>query len=369
MANVFNIAKPTNGVQQGATLTSDLVSSSYVLSYTCSNIGSNAFIMIYGINTANEYTSYFLPVQFAGEVSIPLTISTDTSVLELIIKLGGAEITNFKLSTVDNPTIEYVKQQSSFWDRIKEVTNSAGKLRADALEGLINTTVNAFANTSGTITTIDGVTTYLNGATIASSTAAMQLTGGAIRIADKKDASGNWVWDTAMTGAGINASAIVVGVLNAIDIIGSKITGGSIIGGSVTGVTVEGSTIYAGNREGGTYTKINSNGDLIRYVGNREVLKVSGSGNDSGGLITIGAYDGSGTIILDTNILNSGNQRMARFEFQGFPGGMSWRDGNTGTAINMLKSGTIQLLPRSGGRVYVEGDMQCSGRISAGGYD
>ncbi|WP_410496498.1 hypothetical protein QTL86_03530 [Cellulosilyticum sp. ST5] len=259
------IDNASGNVSQGITLDSTNKVDRYKLSYNCSNIGSGkSFIRIYATVTEG-YKTYFMPVQFNGKVEFELSIDTEATFLQFDV-IGDASITGITFETVVDATLEYVKENSGYWDRIKEITNNTGKVRSDMLEGLINLTINAFANESGTITQKNGILTFLNGTTPEDSTEAVEITGGAIRVADSKLPNGEWNWTSAVNGRGINAATIIAETFAGLNITSVNIVSGTITGGTINGVTMKGSTIYSGDVEGGNYVEITSSGDINAYA-------------------------------------------------------------------------------------------------------
>lgn len=267
------IDNASGNVSQGITLSSENKSDKYKLSYNCSNIGNGkSYIRIYATLSDTTYKTYFMPIQFSGDVSFEISIDGNATFLQFAV-IGNATLTNINLENVLDATMEYVKANASYWDRIKEITSNTGKVRTDMLEGLINLTLNAFANESGTITQENGVLTFLNGTTPEDSTEAVQIVGGAIRVADSKLPNGDWNWSVAITGRGINAATIIAETFAALNITGVTITSGTITGGTINGVTINGSTIeggkiYSGNRKTGNYTSISEQGEINIYLDN-----------------------------------------------------------------------------------------------------
>lgn len=365
MSNLFIIPSVTDGEIEGMTLTSELKANKYTVSYNCNNVGTNAFFMLYGTNAEGEDISYFLPIQFAGTVKFYLEIESDTDYLELNAKLNGAEITDFIISTVDDPVLEYVKENAGYWDRIKEVTSNTGKLRTDMLEGLIDMTVNAFSNESGTITQENGVLTFLDGDTVDSSTQAVQLTGGAIRVANSKLANGDWNWTTAISGAGINAATIIADTFSALDITGVTITSGKITGGTINGVNISGSTIIAGDTsEDGAYLEINKSGDIFGYCKGKKTVIINKASEgrmyigedldsyDSAQLTLQTFYGHDGT---NTSIVKASGQEGLALAQQG------------GSTIIVGTSGVQVYTPNRSGTVYIEGNVECTGYMRPAG--
>lgn len=259
------IDNANGNISKGITLDSTNKADRYKLSYNCSNIGSGkSYIRIYATVTEG-YMTYFMPIQFNGQVSFELTFDNEATFLQFDV-IGNATVIEVNLETVTDATMEYVRANASYWDKIKEITSSTGKVRSDMLEGLINLTMNAFANESGTITQNDGILTFLNGTTVENSTEAVEIAGGAIRVADSKLENGEWNWSVAINGRGINAATIIAETFAALNITGITITAGTITGGTINGVTMVGSTIYSGDVEGGNYTEITSSGDINAYA-------------------------------------------------------------------------------------------------------
>lgn len=235
------IDNASGNVSKGITLDSTNKADNYKLSYKCSSIGNGkSYIRIYATSSDSSYKTYFMPVQFSGDVEFELSIDPDSNFLQFNM-IGDATISGITLQTVESYAMEYVKENAGYWDRIKDITSKTGKVRTDMLEGLINMTVNAFSNESGTITQENGVMTFLNGSTVDDSTQAVQIVGGAIRIANTKNGDGSWNWTTALTGAGINAATIIAETFSALNITGVTITAGTITGGTINGVTIKGS--------------------------------------------------------------------------------------------------------------------------------
>ncbi|WP_410495009.1 hypothetical protein QTL86_12725 [Cellulosilyticum sp. ST5] len=260
------IDNASGNVSQGITLDGTNKADRYKLSYNCSNIGSGkSFIRIYATLSDSNYKTYFMPVQFNGEVSFELSIDSEATFLQFDV-IGDATITGITFETVVDATMEYVKANSRYWDMIKEITSSTGKVRSDMLEGLINLTMNAFANESGTITQKNGILTFLNGTTPEDSTEAVEITGGAIRVADSKLPNGEWNWTSAVNGRGINAATIIAETFAGLNITSVNIVSGTITGGTINGVTMRGSTIFSGDIEGGNYVEITREGDINAYA-------------------------------------------------------------------------------------------------------
>ena len=337
------IDNASGNVSQGITLSSENKADRYKLSYNCSNIGSGkSFIRIYA-TVIEGYKTYFMPVQFNGEVSFELSIDTEATFLQFDI-VGDATMTGITLETVVDATMQYVKENASYWDRIKEITSNTGKVRTDMLEGLINLTLNAFANESGTITQENGIMTFMNGQTVKDSTEAVQIVGGAIRIANSKLANGEWNWTTALSGAGINAATIIAETFAALNITGVTITAGTIVGGTISGVTIEGSTIYAGDKAGGNYTEITSNGIVNCYTNG---LRTIGLVRRPNGIVDIGRdIDGK-------NYMRINSDQSITIDGTNVYDGMGIKTMN----------GSQLIFDAQGNRIIFNGDIFCTGRI------
>lgn len=253
-------------VSQGITLDSTNKADRYKLSYNCGNIGNGkSYIRIYATLSDNSYKTYFMPVQFSGNVEFELSIDNDATFLQFDVT-GDAILTGITFETVVDATMEYVKANSTYWDRIKDVTSSTGKLKSELLEGIINTSLNKIMAPG-----------YLNEGNVSiweTETEATMINPDGMYRANSKMPDGTWDWKPFTAGAGINADAIVAGILRAITISGVDITGSSITGGTITGVTVEGSVIYAGNRETGNYLTIDANGNIKGYSNFKKTVQI-----------------------------------------------------------------------------------------------
>lgn len=244
MADLFKNLSGSINAQN--TITNEMISDEYTLTYTCNSIGNgNSFLVIKGLST------YFFPMQFVGKQEMRFKANLN-GVVTCVLH-GNASISDLTLSTYSNITeadrnaIELVKNESDYWARIKEITNNIGKVRAEMLEGLINLTANAFANETGTITQENGIMTFLNGSSPATSTQAVQITGGAIRIANNKDANGNWIWTTAISGAGINAQTIIADTLATVDFSAANIQAANVTLAHLKGCDIKGGEMWVGS--------------------------------------------------------------------------------------------------------------------------
>lgn len=263
----------SGNIDVGVTLTS--LADSYNIQFKCNSIGSGkSFIIIYATLSDATYKTYFFPIQFLGENMINFQLDSSSQYLQVKM-IGDAEVNGITLEEVVNPTMEYVKANASYWDRIKEITNDIGKVRSNMLEGLINMTVNAFANESGTITQENGVMTFMDGDSPETSTQAVQITGGAIRIANTKN-DGEWNWTTAISGSGINALTIIADTFSGLNISGVTITGGTITGGTINGVTINGGSLFAGNVDGGngSYVEITQDGVIKGFNRGKKTIHI-----------------------------------------------------------------------------------------------
>lgn len=267
------INNASGNVSQGITLYSENKADRYKLSYNCSNIGSGkSFIRIYATLSDSSYKTYFMPVQFNGEISFEFSLDTEATFLQFDM-IGDATLTAITFETVVDATMEYVKKNATYWNMIKEITSKTGKVRTDMLEGLINLTLNAFANESGTITQENGIMTFMNGTTVEDSTEAVQIVGGAIRVADSKLPNGEWNWSVSVNGRGINAATIIAETFAGLNITAVNIVSGTITGGTINGVTIKGSE-FISNADNSTRIMHLNNGAI-------SFRDTSGSGGQS----------------------------------------------------------------------------------------
>lgn len=255
-----------------------------------------------------------------------------------------------------------IEESAADWDKIKDITNENGDIILGKLNSLTNI-ASKIVNSTGTFLQMDNGLYWQDQPTKEASTFATFWGAQGLTFANSKLPNGEWIWQTALDSNGLIATSVTSSCLNAITANVINLVVDNLIGKTITGVTIEGSTIYAGDRKNGTYTVIKSNGDINRYIKNVHVAMLSGYEADGGGELWLNAFDGSGSIHIDTNIYTQSNERMGRIEFQGLAG-MAIRDGNTGSNINIMKSGTIQLMP-SNRMVYIEGDLQVAGTIDS----
>ena len=326
----------SGNVSKGITLDSTNKADKYKLSYNCSNIGSGkSFIRIYATLSDSSYRTYFMPVQFNGQVSFELSIDNEATFLQFDV-IGDATLTGITLETVVDATMQYVKENATYWDRIKDVTSSTGKLKSELLEGIINTSLNKIYAPG-----------YLNEGNTSiwetETEATMINPDGMYRANSKKD-DGTWDWKPFTAGAGINADAIVTGILRAIKISGVDITGSSIAGGGITGVTIEGSTIYAGDRESGNYTEIMADGIVNCYTNGLRTISLVRRPN---GVVDIGRD------IDSKNYMRINSDQSITIGGTNVYEGMGIRTQN----------GSQLIFDAQGNRIIFNGDIFCTGRI------
>lgn len=314
------IDNASGNVSQGITLDSTNKADSYRLSYNCRNIGSGkSFIRIYATVTEG-YKTYFMPVQFNGEVEFELSIDNEATLLQFDV-IGDATITGITFETVVDATMEYVKENASYWDRIKEITSNTGKVRTDMLEGLINLTLNAFANESGTITQENGIMTWLNGTTVENSTEAVQIVGGAIRVADSKLPNGEWNWSVSVNGRGINAATIIAETFAGLNITAVNIVSGTITGGTINGVTINGSKFVSKDSSGDTMTLDAGRIDFRTHDGGTGILNSDELGLWNNNMtVLLEAYNsfslGTGSVLSSSGTMIVGSRSYSnRIEF------------------------------------------------------
>ena len=267
------ISNASGAINETVAITQAMVSDQYKLTYTCSNVGDGkSFLLITGDNT------YFFPLQFTGQQEV-LFNAEFGSLIQCVLH-GNASIsgltlsTNDTLSDADRQAIDLVKTDSDYWQRIKAITNDLGKVRADMMQGILNMTLNSFANENGTVKQENGIYTWMNGSSYETATEAVRVSGGAIGVSNQKDGQGDWVWRTAITGAGIKAESIVAGKISGSELDGGTVTGGSITGAKVTGVEISGSKIISGSYESRNYIELDKLGNIHGVKDGVEVFTV-----------------------------------------------------------------------------------------------
>lgn len=347
-------------VSQGITLDSTNKADRYKLSYNCSNIGSGkSFVRIYATLSDSSYKTYFMPVQFSGALEFEMSIDTQATFLQFDM-IGDAILTEITFETVVDATMEYVKENAAYWDRIKDVTSKTGKLKSELLEGIINTSLNKIYAPG-----------YLNeGNTSVWETeteATMINPDGMYRANSKKD-DGTWDWKPFTAGAGINADAIVTGILRAIEISGVSITGSTMTTGTLTGCTLIGGELYIGDNPP-------KNGDISNYTGMVITKKGVINGYINGSLSYTLVHANEGRLILrDGNkslYMDSANTRIYSTNNDlSLVGGLPSFD-EYGTMNNSYitienSSGDIYIsCDRGRGTVHVVGNLQVDGTIEA----
>lgn len=113
--------------------------------------------------------------------------------------------------------------------RIENIIDANGKIVAAEIEGIINAAIAKVQNGDGTVSFDDRGLLVHNLPTELGSTKALLISSTGILIANSKDALGNWVWRTAVTGDSISADQITTGVLKAINIQGVNISGSNMV--------------------------------------------------------------------------------------------------------------------------------------------
>lgn len=359
------IDNASGNVSQGVII--ERVEDSYRLSFNCSSMGiGKSFIRIYATLSDTSYKTYFFPIQFLNKNVIEFSLDNSTSFIQFDM-IGDAIVTGITLEEVTNATMEYVKANASYWDRIKKVTNDIGKVRTDMLQGLIDMTVNAFANESKTITQENGIMTFLNGASPESSTEAVQICGGVIRIANAKDGSGNWEWKTAITGAGIHADTIIARTLSTVDFSSANIESCNVTSAHLVGCDIKGGNLLIGvnpdNLQNFRGCAIDSSGTVYGYLNGEVTYMLTHSPEGRLSLVcpttgksmslnSNGYSDGSATI--SASKLRMGDNGYTEIIVDG---------GNNDIKLNTYgSSGTISL--SAAGGVTIFGDLDVTGSIS-----
>lgn len=343
---------------QTIVLTPETTANKYKLSFNVSELRNRKSHITLTVGLSDGgFNTYWFPIQFAGYAEIVFDMNQEAQNITFEI-VGNLTISDVRLDTFselsgeDKLALQKVNSNGEKWDRIIEATSSTGKLNADMLEGLINTTLNRFANASGTITQENGETVYLNGTTPENSTSALKISSAGILIADTKNLDGSWHWTTATSGAGISASAIVTGVLSAIEINGVSIIASSITGGTITGVTMEGNTMYSGDRVAGNYVAL-TNGQLQAYKNHKRIFLLNTG--ESGVLYLDNADDTTGVVLRSNATIY----------------------GMTGAAVTatnsdlILSAGShyIKIPYGPGGTIEIQGNVYVAGEVWANNID
>lgn len=371
MANLFT--NLSGAINAQVTVTSDMVSEEYKLTYTCSSIGSGkSFLLITGINT------YLFPLQFVGQQEVKFKAKFG-SVVTCVSK-GDASISGLTLSTYSNVSegdraaLELVKSDSSYWDRIKKITDDAGKVRTNMLEGLINLTINAFANESGTITQENGIMTFMNGTKPENSTQAVQICGGAIQISNNKDANGNWIWSTAINGAGIHADTIIASTLDALDFSAAKIKSCDVTTAHLKGCDIKGGELWIGDTMPeneaamGNYTgmRVLSDGRIKGYYLGQDSFTLKHS--HSGELILTDSVNGN-SVVLSSSKTNPATMYSTGRGISIMVGAPQW-DGSkyTNPRIEINPDGNIGIYAYQNGgtqtgTITIAGNLDIRGNI------
>lgn len=204
---------------------------------------------------------------------------------------------------------------------------------------------------------------------------AVQFTGTGILIANSKDASGNWIWSTAINGNGINASAVNSGSINA-DLIttgsinANLIKTGSINADLITSGTLNASLLKIGKIDAnqvvtaGTGMTLNGTSIIIMHPSLGEnsytVINVNGMQMVVNGKIAGGLYrDPAGNIVSAANMLFNPNQQKFYATV-----GASTGIGESGAGIDLNFLG--QAVGHIGGFTY-DGSTPVGAAVSAFG--
>ena len=149
---------------------------------------------------------YDLPWKTTMEINTRLSMIGQQSFTDVLARI--AEVAN------------ETKANQTLYKRAASLTSS-GKMAAARLEGALRAdTLYILGGTSNWYTDAKGNIVFedIDGGS------AMMLTGRGLLISEKKDAYGDWVWRTAITGHGIDADAIYTGYLSAVLIEAGSIT-------------------------------------------------------------------------------------------------------------------------------------------------
>lgn len=347
MANLFT--NLSGAISAQVTLTSDMISEEYRLTYTCSSIGTGkGFLLVKGGNT------YMFPLQFVGQQEVKFKASL-SGVATCILK-GNATVSGLTLapysnvSEGDRTALDLVKTNGSSWDKINDMINDNNRLRADMVEGILNLTKNSFSNESGTITQKNGIMTFMNGTSYATSTMAVQIAGGAIGVSNNKDGNGGWVWTTAINGAGIDAKTIIADTFSALEITGLKITSGTISGGTISGGSMSNCTLLSGDTLTGNYLTID-NGILRGYRAGYEIFNLT-TGGDSGRLIL--EYPGGNTSLDISTNMDINGELIAAIHSKG---SKTLEIAANSSKVRLEKDGTVRIVSSGATIVQSGGDI------------
>lgn len=271
-----------------------------------------------------------------------------------------------KVNTVDNKVTnvsDRVNSSATSWDRIDNILDESNKIILGKLNQLQQTT-SMIANSTGTYYQDDSCSCWQDQPTFEASTFATKWSAKGLMFANsKKNNDTEWDWQLAINADGVIATKVVASALYGLTVDTLNITASNIVGGSISGVAIEGSTMISGdNKIFQTYTKIDDNGDIIRYVNNLEVLRISGSNKDGGGEIILTSFDRVGRLYIDTSILDSNNKRCARIDVNNI--GLIIQRSDTGQSIK-LSDGGISIKPQ--GTVEIDGDLWVTGSVRAVG--
>ena len=371
MANIFTNLSGNIDAQQA--VDSYMTSPQYKLTYYGEGLGDGKSFLIIGCIGGS---SYFFPLQFLGSQEVILSAELNgvvTCKLNGNAKVSGLTLATYtQVTEADNEVLQLVRNESSYWDRIKKITNDVGKVRTDMLNGLINMTVNAFANQSGTITQKDGIMTFLNGSTPETSTAVVQICGGAIRIANSKKENGEWDWKTAISGAGINAETIIAKSLATVDFSSANIQSCDITTADLKSCTLKGGELYIGDNPDNlsifTGCIIQQNGFIKGYYRGTETFSLV---HTSSGRLRLYSPTTGKSIVLDS---------YTGELYADAGGGITIQNGVDftnvyGTKINTrieIKNGEINLITfnndgTQNGTVNITGNLNVRGDISCWG--
>jgi len=256
-----------------------------------------------------------------------------------------------------------ISENSANWNKVSEIVNESGDIVLGKLNALTNIATK-IVNSTGTFEQLDNCLYWHDQPLEVDSTFATKWGSQGLVFANSKDTDGNWEWQAALSSDGLIATNVTASCLEAIQAHVLSLVVDNLVGKVIQGVTIIGSTILAGNENNGTtFTMIDTHGDIIRFANGKKVLELSGSTGDGGGTILLTAYDGSGTLLIDTNIV-SGSDRCARIDANGIALSII----NSGTGANITIGNGISIDPGSNdvsieGNVYVSGELHASGGV------
>lgn len=141
---------------------------------------------------------------------------------------------------------ETIKQNSTDWDKIKDITDDYGNIIIGKLNSITDI-ANKIVNSTGTFEHRDNALYWQDQPTKEASTFATLWSAQGIVFANSKTQDGEWIWQSALDAEGLTANKVTAEALYGMLIEAAVINGSQITGGVVRGVTIDGSTVMAGD--------------------------------------------------------------------------------------------------------------------------